>query len=141
MLPQPADGETQPVAPPTPPRNRRWWITGGVAAVLVAIAVAVVVVITNNGGGNSSIVKACENTVQKNLVSPATAKFSNVTSAADPSVDGRSNVTGDVDSQNGFGALLRSTFTCQVDDQGDGTLSVTGEIDGPGASDNSSTGP
>lgn len=55
---------------------------------------------------------ACEDVVKENLKSPSTASFSNETASG---TDGQYTVTGDVDSQNGFGATVRSHFTCESD--------------------------
>lgn len=68
--------------------------------------------------------EVCHNAVKLQLQSPATADFS----------DERVHHTGDdiavvghVDSENGFGALLRSTFSCEtVVDVGEGTVTVHG---------------
>ncbi|MFM6963050.1 MAG: hypothetical protein ACKOWJ_02110 [Micrococcales bacterium] len=58
--------------------------------------------------------QSCEALVLKGLKAPATAKFSQE-SLAD--VDSRlSQIDGVVDSQNSFGALIRSSFECQVTD-------------------------
>ena len=54
----------------------------------------------------------CETFVKKQLKAPATAKFSEE-SAAKVS-DAEYTVAGSVDSQNSFGALLRSTFACDL---------------------------
>jgi hypothetical protein len=61
--------------------------------------------------------RACEDTfIPDRLKSPATAKFSGVTTVYDGS---RYTVTGRVDSQNSFGALVRSSFTCIVTEGSD----------------------
>lgn len=53
----------------------------------------------------------CEQWVKKRLKAPATAKFSDVQiTGSDPSW----TVTGAVDSENGFGAMLRSSWTCNI---------------------------
>lgn len=72
---------------------------------------------------------ACQQFALRELKSPATARFESLTeAAAGPSKDkrwkGRQNVWDSiswVDSQNSFGALLRSDFSCVVQKNKDGT--------------------
>ncbi len=52
---------------------------------------------------------ACEDAVEQLLRAPATASFSSTASGSDRVV-----VDGYVDSENGFGALVRSDFQCTV---------------------------
>jgi hypothetical protein len=60
---------------------------------------------------------ACQDRVKTLLKSPATAKFSDV--AAVPQGADTWKVTGAVDSENSFGALLRGSFTCMAESAGD----------------------
>jgi hypothetical protein len=61
--------------------------------------------------------RACEEQfVPPRLKAPATAQFSDV---ATTEVGGSYRVAGAVDSQNGFGALVRASFTCSVRLDGD----------------------
>lgn len=62
---------------------------------------------------------ACEDVVKTLLKAPSTAEFSNWQRQSNG--DGKYTVTGTVDSQNGFGAMLRSQFGCTVRDKGNGT--------------------
>ena len=68
---------------------------------------------TNGGQGTNGVANAyylqslCQDAVRERLRAPATAVFSNGSS------NGYS-VSGAVDSQNGFGALLRSHYRCSV---------------------------
>jgi hypothetical protein len=72
---------------------------------------------------------ACQNFALRQLKSPATAKFEPLSeAAAQPSTDkrwkGKQNVWDSVswvDSQNSYGALLRSEFSCSVQKMKDGT--------------------
>lgn len=57
-----------------------------------------------------------EEFVPKRLKAPKTAEFTGVTVSES---DGVYTVTGSVDAQNSFGALIRSTFTCKVRETGD----------------------
>lgn len=54
----------------------------------------------------------CETFVKRQLKAPATAKFSEESSAKVTDVEYTAG--GSVDSQNSFGALLRSTFACDM---------------------------
>lgn len=53
---------------------------------------------------------SCQELVTDSLKSPSTADFVNVTTKRRP--DNKIVTTGSVDSQNGFGATVRSSFTC-----------------------------
>lgn len=55
----------------------------------------------------------CEQHMTSLLKAPSTADFGGYTTRTAPS--GGLMVTGHVDSQNGFGARIRTTFTCQID--------------------------
>ncbi len=57
----------------------------------------------------------CEELVKGSLKSPGTAEFVDVTTKKRP--DGKVVTTGSVDSQNGFGALIRSSFTCTTQNE------------------------
>lgn len=57
----------------------------------------------------------CQELVTGSLKSPGTAEFVDVTTKARP--DGKVVTTGSVDSQNGFGALIRSSFTCTTQNE------------------------
>jgi hypothetical protein len=78
---------------------------------------------SGEGGGDASVYVriACEGWVKERLKAPATAEFadSNVTSAS-----GVYTVRGAVDSQNSFGALIRSRFTCVATHDGEATRLV-----------------
>lgn len=63
----------------------------------------------------AAAVAACESAVRDQLKSPATAQFTITDNGvAGPDENVRGTVTGTVDSQNGFGALLRSSWTCTI---------------------------
>lgn len=60
--------------------------------------------------------------IKGKLVSPATAEFSNFDIyEEDVSVF---KVKGSVDSQNGFGAMIRSEFSCKIKFNGDNTTTI-----------------
>lgn len=62
---------------------------------------------------------ACRALIEKNLKAPATAKFETY-KASQVEIMGPDSyfVTMQVDSENSFGALIRSTFKCRVEKQG-----------------------
>ncbi len=76
------------------------------------------------------VVDACQKAVLERLKAPATAVFSpdDEELFAEPGFnaeDGRWMYFGNVDSENGFGALLRSEYACQItDDLADVTITL-----------------
>lgn len=59
----------------------------------------------------TALITACHDAATRRLKSPATAKFSEDA----PSIEGaEGSVTGVVDAQNGFGALIRNRYTCRA---------------------------
>lgn len=102
-----------PAAPQVAPvrRKRRWpWIAGS-AAVLTVLAVL--------GGWYAAqpnmadrAVQTCQNLVRDKLKAPATAQFVDVTFT--DWQGGHWTVNGQVDAQNGFGALVRGPFSCEL---------------------------
>lgn len=100
-------------------------LTRGGKALLGLLAVAAVVLLVSLVANRSDDApvdpsgdakRVCvEEFVPKQLKAPATAEFSGVTvdSAGDVYT-----VTGSVDAQNAFGAMIRSRFTCIVRDAG-----------------------
>lgn len=73
---------------------------------------------TGSGGDVYGAESVCKKAVKNSVKSPGTAKFHNLVTI--PSGDGW-DTDGDVDSENGFGALLRSHFECHA------TLSANGD--------------
>ncbi len=55
--------------------------------------------------------RACERAVTGQLKAPSTAEFSGTTATGSGTAF---NVTGSVDAQNGFGAMIRNSFECSV---------------------------
>ncbi|ULJ61041.1 J domain-containing protein [Wielerella bovis] len=95
--------------------------------ILLSIIGLCVVAVMFSGNGKTSGAKldewgaqvSCEDAVSNMLKAPTTAKFDNWVRT--PNGDGSFMVTGTVDSQNSFGAMLRSQFSCKVRDKGNGT--------------------
>jgi len=97
----------------------------GILVIVGLIAMSVIVwAITNAStsldGSGSEAQRTCERAVEQMLAAPSTAKFSSSASGSNPY-----EVTGVVDSENVFGAMLRSSFGCTVTFQsGVGTATV-----------------
>lgn len=93
-------------------------MSGGGVGCLVAIVVVVIVAIVSavgaisNGAGSSNkddlAVATCQGLVEDELKAPATASYPEV-----PTLSG-DTISGSVDSQNSFGANIRSNFHCTV---------------------------
>src|SRR6478672_3630782 len=97
---------------PMPTWAAMMWTTLVVTAVVLFLALVV------NPATDSSRqpIRACEAWVLDQLVAPASAKFS-----SEQWFDGASAaVIGNVDSQNSFGAMLRSGFHCDMVHGADG---------------------
>lgn len=87
----------------------------GIAILLVG-GIAILGALLGGGSddnGDAEVV-ACQNVVTENLKSPSTANFVGVPSYSD------GVIRGEVDSENGFGATVRSSFQCT--DVGDGRV-------------------
>lgn len=99
--------------------TRNWVIMKlrGVAVSLTVLLLSGCSVASNETDVEPQAVAECESSVTDMLKSPATAEFDTTASE----VAGSWTVTGTVDSENGFGALLRSDFRCYVDLEADTT--------------------
>jgi hypothetical protein len=125
---------TQPLAPehPTPATNsarRQWKIVAVVLGAILLLAAAVTAAAyANRPSMNDKAGGACRNEVLQRLKSPATATFGPLSAGLespegvrDPSApETRYLVVGSVDSQNGFGALVRTEFVCVMTVTGSG---------------------
>lgn len=65
---------------------------------------------SGNGSGEVEAIRQCEGFAGKRLKSPASAEY-DLTATRD---GGQWVVTGTVDSQNGFGAMIRSNVECRI---------------------------
>lgn len=66
----------------------------------------------DDGGGEYGARDVCQQFVEDRLKSPGSADFSS--EEATENSDGSWTVTGDVDSDNSFGASIRNSYTCKV---------------------------
>lgn len=91
---------------------------------LIAAFILLFVLTSCLGGGDDeddpevqryAAISACEDWVKDKLKAPATAKFSNSRASG----TGPWTVTGDVDAQNSFGAMIRTSWTCSIRLDGD----------------------
>ncbi len=80
------------------------------AALAVGLAVSGGLGDTSNGSGEVEAIRQCEGFAGKRLKSPASAEY-DLAAAKDA---GQWVVTGTVDSQNGFGAMIRSNVECRI---------------------------
>lgn len=119
------DGESGAVKPPGTP----WGCWGCLGVVVLVFVVTGIFTVAGSGSGadNEAAVRqvmaqrACEDEVRGSLKAPATSKFSG-TRATSSGAGYR--VTGSVDAENSFGAMLRNSFECSVSFSG-GAASAT----------------
>jgi len=119
-------GAPPPQAPQQPKKNGPKIALIGCGSIL-ALVVIIGIIGAATGGGNDgaplseSAAVMCESFVKKNLKSPGTADFPGVTDTDYAKTKTISDtrpwkykVTGVVDSQNGFGATVRTDYACTV---------------------------
>lgn len=98
--------------PPAVRKRRRWpWIAAAVVVVL-AVAIGIGSWAALRPSTSDQAVTACQDIITEQLRSPATAQFTGMR------IESRGvdyfYVEGQVDSQNGFGATVRTTFSCEL---------------------------
>lgn len=118
--------------PAGPPKRRRWplAVAAGAAVVLVlALVVGSYLLLRPESSADDrfstpKLLAACHEKAKEQLRAPGTAVFSG--EAAEVQSGIQSRVTGVVDAQNGFGALLRLRYVCLAvrDDAGWTAVSV-----------------
>jgi hypothetical protein len=123
-LPEDLDYDPTAATPrPSPPIN-----LGKTLAIIVATIAAIaglVFVIWYNSDAQQAT-RACEAYLRDEVLrAPSTAKFS-----SEEFFDtDRPEVTGDVDAQNGFGAMLRSSFSCSMEKRAGDWVVTDGYVD------------
>lgn len=112
-----------------PPRkkSRAPLIVGVAAIVVVAIALAVWLLKPptleeQRVDATDAAAAACQDAVKDQLKSPSTAEFSDQVITWD---DTGAVIEGNVDSQNGFGAMVRSEWSCFLDIDLDNDAAIT----------------
>lgn len=111
---------TQPRA--TSPRRRRWPLAALAVVVLLAGAAAAWFVVwpavdrehVARPAGTVGAVAACHEAVKLRLKAPGTAQFGGEQTQGDGGPTTAAIVTGWVDAQNGFGAMVRSRYWCKA---------------------------
>src|SRR5215467_6003733 len=88
-------------------------VTAVICALVAAVLVGIFALVDLSSPARRAI-RACEAWVTDQLVAPASAHFSGEQFYGGDSP----RVFGDVDSQNGFGAVLRGSFSCSMVDSG-----------------------
>ncbi|WP_104990860.1 hypothetical protein [Deinococcus sp. NW-56] len=68
--------------------------------------------------GNNDLISNCKVVVRNGLKTPSVAKFAKVNKPVYSTVGGVYVVSGEVDSQNSYGAMIRSKFWCSSAFQG-----------------------
>lgn len=128
----PMPWDPTPGKPVKPKSKTPWWAY--VIAVAVVAVIGICVARTNTKTEPTSEDKqadakrACqEKFIPDRLKAPATAKYSGVTVSG---AAGQYTVAGAVDSQNSFGALVRSSFTCSVHLDGDQWILDSAAVNG-----------
>lgn len=85
------------------------------------------------GGQESTAFVMCQTPVENQLRAPSSAKFPYSTAPGASALhlgEGVYRVRGFVDAQNGFGAMLRTSWTCEIAENADQTWSLRNlEID------------
>lgn len=105
-----------------PPKPKlRWFGIGclGIVILVAAVVIVSILVSTNSGRDNTTSrgIEArgyCEDAIRDRLKAPSTAEFESNYSGSGPVI-----VTGTVDAENSFGAMVRNTFQCTVTFTGD----------------------
>lgn len=131
-----APGAAPPVAPAPRKRSRGKWIAIGAAVLVIGGCAAMLGGTDDSGGDDDSTATdssedqpaaddgdefgaqaACVDFVERQLKAPSTADFGDeeVTQIRGPVWE----VVGEVDAENGFGAMLRSDYVCRVKFKGD----------------------
>ncbi|WP_142459659.1 hypothetical protein [Geodermatophilus aquaeductus] len=112
----------QPIVEPEKPKADKAEVAKGLS-VLAVIGLVVAACVSNmnddnksSGGGRDEIGAgvACEEFVKRQLRAPATADFPNFQEYVVTGSGDQYTVQGYVDAQNGFGALIRSDWSCSI---------------------------
>ena len=115
----PPENQPAPTAPGAKPINpANFWFAVAVLAFCVVAGIVGALKDDSLSGSNNGndAERVCYDFVRDRLRSPSSAVFSNVNTSGSGSTF---TVSGAVDSQNGFGAMIRNSFTCSVRLDGD----------------------
>ncbi|KZE41376.1 hypothetical protein [Microbacterium sp. T32] len=88
---------------------------GGLLLIIAAVVIGAFAGFTPSANKYTAA-QQCEQTVSSYLKAPSTAQFhSDISAATESAIDaGPWLIIGTVDSENGFGAMLRSNYSCHV---------------------------
>jgi len=100
----------------TKPRRQPWMLYAIGAVILLCIAAFVFPAVKGDKTDGFDAQVVCRDFVRDRLKAPSTADFSDVDHTGSAPTF---TVTGNVDAENSFGAMLRMRFTCVVEDAGD----------------------
>ena len=115
----PAPAVVQPVyvQPPVKAKKKsHLWVFLLLALFLVCVAIVIIAAVQGSNGGSNDINTTgmaqvtCEQAVTNGLKAPSTAKFGGEAAIQNSPTD--FSVTGYVDAQNSFGAMIRTYWTC-----------------------------
>lgn len=115
VAPEPAEGTPSTTEAP-PKKGSPLWGCLGLAVLVIGLPVACA--IASSGGGSSWEPTAfearsiCEDWVRDKLKAPATADFTDGDETGGPTAY---TITGTVDAENSFGAMLRTTWSCDIE--------------------------
>lgn len=128
----------QPPAPRKKLTRGQKWVAAGMGVAFLAIISAAMSGDSSSGSTSSSsdrgytAFEMCKKSVRTNLKAPSTAKFRDYFGDQAPSIsgsgDGPYTVSSTVDSQNGFGAVIRSRFTCTAEYVGSDRWSLSSTV-------------
>lgn len=105
---------------PTPAGRRRMWllVAAGITVVVAIVAVGLFFALRPApADARQNLINACREAVKTKMKAPATAQWpggERVTTEQ----GSNTTVDGQVDAQNGFGALIRSPFRCRATHDG-----------------------
>jgi len=119
--PVPFEPSIEAATPATPPRRkhrRAIWISITVAVVIILASALGAIVWAATGPTKGKLVKVCRTAVTELLKSPGSAQWPGDESVSHGSGKQLWTVTGHVDAQNGFGALLRGEWECDAERRG-----------------------
>lgn len=112
----PAPGSQPETNSPKPAAKQKLGVVGWSTIVGLAAVVALCALAGRDDDPADGARAACRVLVEDRLRAPSSAEFSNL---AHTGSGDRFTVTGVVDAQNAFGAMVRNTFTCEVRLDGD----------------------
>lgn len=113
----------------TSPRARSATIQAVAVVATVVALIALVGWLVYTHTDDYQAKRACESWVRDQLTSPSTAKFSDEDwFEAGESLTGRPAVDGAVDSQNEYGAMIRSRFSCAMSHDGGEWTATDGDV-------------